>query len=401
MTPALFEQLLHEEESESLDFKQAQYPFARASEEEKSEILKDIFGFANAFRRADAYILLGVEEVRGGRSSVIGVSEHLDDHSLQQFVGHLTSRAVRFGYEALSFEGKQVGVIKIDRQPRPVYLKKNFGRLEKDRVYVRRGSSTDPTRPASPDEIALMGLPVEFESHVPELAVEFAETERDRTLGNILTLTTQLWELPSFDDIPDLDPPSRSGPFGMDLAMLEMRRPNRDYYREFATYLFSQGLFKPIRLVLTNVGSVPAADVCLTLNASANTQTVLSASGDVPERPEAELVGPDMSTLRNIRRVSREPGDVEITKDSEVSRADIVCGLLQPGRKVWTESFHLGVAANGTVVLAGSIYARNLPKPESFSLTTQSTCKKRSLTVRRLRSLADGASAASLDDDQT
>ena len=182
--------------------------------------------------------------------------------------------------------------------------------------------------------------------------------------------------------------------------MLEMRRPDRDYYREFARYLFSQGLFKPIRLVLTNVGSVLPADVCLTLNASANTQTVLLDSGDVPGRPEAELVGPDMSTLRNIRRVSREPGDVEITKDSELSRADIGADSFNHG-KVWTESIHLGVAANGTVVLAGSIYARNLPKPEPFSLTIQFTCKKRSLTVRRLRSLADGASAASLDDDQT
>jgi hypothetical protein len=155
------------------------------------------------------------------------VSEHLDDHSLQQFVGHLTSRPVRFGYEAFSFEGKQVGVIKIDRQRAP-----------RERQSLRPSRQFHGSHPpASPDEIALMGLPVEFESHVPELAVEFAETERDRTLGNTLTLTTQLWELPSFDDIPDLDPPSRSGPFGMDLAMLEMRRPNRDYYREFATYL--------------------------------------------------------------------------------------------------------------------------------------------------------------------
>jgi predicted HTH transcriptional regulator len=82
----LFEALLYEDESETLDFKRDQYPFSQASDEQKSELLKDIVGFANAWRRADAYLLIGVEQARGGRSKVVGVSEHLPDHSLQQFV---------------------------------------------------------------------------------------------------------------------------------------------------------------------------------------------------------------------------------------------------------------------------------------------------------------------------
>ncbi len=91
-------------------------------------MLKDILAFANAWRRADAYILRGVEEVRGGRSNVVGVSEHLDDHSLQQFVSHLTNRPPQFSYEAFTFEGKQVGIIKTDdKQARPFYLKADYG----------------------------------------------------------------------------------------------------------------------------------------------------------------------------------------------------------------------------------------------------------------------------------
>jgi hypothetical protein len=43
-----FEQLLYEEESSTLDFKKEQYRFAKAIEHEKSELLKDILGFANA-----------------------------------------------------------------------------------------------------------------------------------------------------------------------------------------------------------------------------------------------------------------------------------------------------------------------------------------------------------------
>ena len=112
MTDAEFERLLYEEESPTLDFKRDQYPFAKASEDEKSELLKDILGMANAWRRSEAFILIGVEDVRGGRSNVYGIAaaDHLADHSLQQFVNNLTNRPVRFGYEAFGFEGKQVGI---------------------------------------------------------------------------------------------------------------------------------------------------------------------------------------------------------------------------------------------------------------------------------------------------
>jgi hypothetical protein len=83
MDPALFERLLYEEEGNALDFKRDQYLFFKATNDEKAELLKDFLGLANSFRRADAYILIGVEEVRRGRSNVVGITEHLADHSLQ------------------------------------------------------------------------------------------------------------------------------------------------------------------------------------------------------------------------------------------------------------------------------------------------------------------------------
>ena len=159
MNESLFERLLYEEESTTVDFKKEQYRFAKATEDEKSELLKDILGFANAWRRSEAFILIGVEDVRGGRGNVVGIppTDQLDDHSLQQFVNNLTNRPVRFHYEAFGFQGKHIGVIRIEEQTRPLYLKKDYGKLKKNEVYVRRGSSTDPTKPASIDEIAQMG----------------------------------------------------------------------------------------------------------------------------------------------------------------------------------------------------------------------------------------------------
>src|SRR5262249_24151559 len=127
MTPELFEQLLHEEETTTLDFKEQQYPFAKATDEDQSEILKDIIGFANAWRRSDSYILIGVRDIRGGRAEVLGINEHLDDHSLQQFVNTKTNHPIRLHYEAFTFDGQTTGIIKIeDNQDRPIYLKRDF-----------------------------------------------------------------------------------------------------------------------------------------------------------------------------------------------------------------------------------------------------------------------------------
>jgi hypothetical protein len=77
MNDTLMEELLHEEETETLDFKRRQYLFVGASDDAKSEIVKDVLAFANAWRRTDAYILIGVQEVKGGRSIVHGVTHHL------------------------------------------------------------------------------------------------------------------------------------------------------------------------------------------------------------------------------------------------------------------------------------------------------------------------------------
>lgn len=148
------EALLWEDESNSLDFKQTQYPLAGATDEQKGEIIKDLLAFANAFRRDDAFILLGVQDVQGGRAMILGVTNHLDDADLQQLVNSKTNRTLDFSYHALEVDGKQVGIIRIPRQDRPTYLRKAYGKLQAETVYLRHGSSTSI---GSPDEIASMG----------------------------------------------------------------------------------------------------------------------------------------------------------------------------------------------------------------------------------------------------
>jgi len=154
MEPQAFEQLLFRGESEVLDFKVNQYRFEGATDEDKSELLKDILAFANAWRDSDAHILIGVKEVPNGRSTVSGISGHLSDNNLQQFVNSKTQKPVRFRYEGLVVNGQNVAAIIIPLQSRPFFLMSNYGKLAKEKIYLRRGSSTDI---ATPDEIAEMG----------------------------------------------------------------------------------------------------------------------------------------------------------------------------------------------------------------------------------------------------
>ena len=156
----LMEQLLREGESSSLDYKRDRYPFAGVTDDEKGELLKDILAFANGWRHAEVYILIGVEEVVGGRSTVVGVSHHIPENVLQQFVNSKTNRPVTFSYRSFPFEGKQVGVITIPQQDRPLYLIRNFGRLQKHVVYYRQGTTTAI---AFPDDFARMGMSAEIE----------------------------------------------------------------------------------------------------------------------------------------------------------------------------------------------------------------------------------------------
>jgi hypothetical protein len=150
--------------------------FTNSSPIEKSELLKDILAFCNAWRRADAFILIGVEEVKGGESSVIGITELLDDAQIQQFVGGKTQRPVSFSYRNLAFRNKQIALIHIPVQERPIYLKNDYGKLKRNVVYVRRGSSTSE---ATPDEIVGMrNSYTEVASNIlPKLSLRFRTAE--------------------------------------------------------------------------------------------------------------------------------------------------------------------------------------------------------------------------------
>jgi hypothetical protein len=192
----VLESLLHLEEGPILDFKREQYRFNQASDRDKSELFKDILAFANSQRYRTGYILVGVEEVKGGRSEVVGVQEQLDDAILHQFVNSKTNRPVAFSYFPFGFEGREIGVLSIPLQVRPVYSLRKYGIVQADTVYVRDGSSTGI---ANPDNIAEMGR-----AQTPRLLEWFIRRLRNAAMHTV-TVTAQQWcDHPRRQHGPDL-----------------------------------------------------------------------------------------------------------------------------------------------------------------------------------------------------
>ncbi|MEN6338468.1 MAG: ATP-binding protein [Phycisphaerales bacterium] len=386
MNKELFERLLYEEESTTLDCKKEQYKFVKASDDEKSELLKDLLGFANAWRRSEAYILVGVEEVRGDRSHVVGISatDHLADHSLQQFVNNLTNRPMRFHYEAFGYEGRQVGIIRIELQPRPIYLKRDYGKLEKDKVYIRRGSSTDPHKAASLEEVATMGPMAAPPS--AELVVEFAHTDKDDSLGPGIHWDAEFSEVPS--EIPDFPTPSQQNSYGVSqfLYHISATSSNRDYFRELAQFEFARRLFRPIRLLITNVGEVAASNVRCEFDVEVGIGVhIMSYLPDAPTKESSPFMAAELRHIKPAFR--RTPGDVSIDTNDDRYRVAIECGDIQPGRRIWSDVFYLGKRDSGVLELAGKIYAANLSRPEDFTLQIAVSVAAKSMSIRELTHL--------------
>ena len=360
----LLEHLLHEPESQSLDFKQAQYRFERASELDKSELLKDVLAFANSWRRTPAYVLIGVREVKGGRSQVVGITEHIEDASLQQFVNSKTQRRVELSYEVVRVEGVEIGVIGVPIQDRPVYAEDDYGKVKARVVYFRAGSST---KEATPEEIARMGAQQSLEA-TPNIVLSWADVGERRPISS-----------PHLADRFLLHP--RLSPNTFDVAarprsLFDVTRfgVNDKYSQELIEYCFQQALYVPLGLALTNesrsaarrvrfVGSIPASDVSL----------VREYLDPLPHREYDPVLAASDLTLLTGDEV--EPEVQQFGNRWEIS---VDFGDIRPQETVFTDSpIWLAAAASSVVELRGGLFADNLPEPIQCSLEVRFRVEQR------------------------
>lgn len=327
----LLNSLLYGEEGIDLDFKRDQYKFTNASDGEKSELLKDILAFANSWRRSDAFILIGVKEVKGGRSKVVGITEKLDDAQIQQFINSKTQKPITFSYRNLDFENKHVGVIHIPIQTRPFYLKKDYGKLKSETVYIKRGSSTDI---AKLDEVAQMGTTTFVaEDSYPVLEIFFADKENRIILPDTLSATSLVLNTPRQKDIPDYNGSQRRPvwPYGF-----EIEGPNYGYYRKLTKFTKLNRLHNPIHFAIKNTGSTVAKDVRVEMKIE-NPQNIISALDEynMPNVPKSSYSTFDI----NFRTQ-----EIAIRHDLSVKRVSnywlIKTGVekVQPQSTAWIDS---------------------------------------------------------------
>lgn len=351
MNPDLIEELLNEEESATLDFKSAQYPFNKATDDEKGELLKDILAFANAWRRTDAYILVGVREIKGSRSEVVGIASDFDDASIQQFVNSKTNRNIEFSYKTVSVEGLNIGIFHIPLQERPFYLKKDFGKVKKNTVYIRRGSSTGE---ADIDEIAKMGAS-KFDKYqdvnIPKLKLQFSDKKEKVLLGNSISIISKILEYNDAEIV------------GRNYERFDIIAHNRNtrFERQMAKYLATTSLFKAVSFFLTNISPTLANNVRLEIVIIRDeTPAIFFDKNSYPSRP-------DRNSLFNSRVSAITKTTVENTKNSWNLSASF--GNIQPRASKHSDIFYVGASEHCNLELEATIFADNLPDPLVFPLS--------------------------------
>ncbi len=372
MDKTLFEKLLYEEESTSLDFKGDQYPFDGATHEVKSELLKDILAFANSWKRETAYILIGVDELKGGKSIVVGLSKQLDDAKLQQFVNSKVQKPITFSYRPFSFDGKDVGIIEIPIQQKPFYLVKNYGKLEKEKVYIRRGSSTDI---AKPDEISLMGTDSIHDSS-PQLELSFVDSESRAKLGSSIELISTIVNYDS-SNIP------RYGSHFIQ-GYPTNHYENSSYYVEMAEYVSETSLLNPVKLSLKNLGEKLASNVRVKIDSESTGNLSILSKYQYPEPPISNSLYRNFN-LNNLNNHLLKSKSIKVSHFQDRWLLEGKFHNIQPKDEVLSDDvFYIGATKPTEVSLTALIFADNLPNPIEVELKVIIKIKERQLNLEEL-----------------
>ena len=276
MNNEIFNRWQYESESDSLDFKRDQYKFIGASSDEKSELLKDILAMANSWRRADGYIILGIKENPEKPNILYGITDHLDDATIQQFVKNKVNRVCQFEYKTYTKDNLTYGIFKIPIQKRPIFLKQNYGKLKANTVYVRRGSSTDE---AKPDEISQMGIYQSEQIHKADIEFGFLDKPKGQMVGTKIEFETTYINI--LDKIPDYSESSGS------LYSIQ-NTVDRNYNRLFYKYVMFKISFCGIGFAIRNKGNNEAVNLRIEIEFPSNNIEILT-DGQEETKPGKEL----------------------------------------------------------------------------------------------------------------
>lgn len=374
--------LLFRSESDSLDFKRDQYPFEGADHAQKGELLKDILAMANSWREGTAYIVIGVDE-NSIPATVVGIQEHLEDASLQQFVNTKTQRPIKFHYRREVLNGLSVGVIEIPVQARPFYLNKDYGALKQHTVYLRRSSSTAI---ASPDEVKEMGASATI-LRQDDLQLRFARPGHRQTIEGPLAFSAKLLVVDGGAEVPDYTAPAPKGYIGHIHPTLRMERANPNFFRDIVERASCERFLRLASLTLTNGGSVAATNIRVEF-------TVPDPDGNWVFLEKHQLDTDVPYRTADIGRFLKLPVPVvnrheeptcDISRNGDSWHLTFGFGNLQPGRTLWPAlDFYVGSRSTATLAMKGKIMADSLPAPLSCAMSFCATVVPERVTLKRL-----------------
>ncbi len=370
----LLEQLLHEEEGATLDFKRDQYLFEGADDKAKSELLKDILAFTNAWRGTTAYILIGVDEVKGGRSKIVGVKAHLDDAKLHQFVNAKTQRPIEFSYQPFRTGDVEIGVIVIPIQERPIYLKKRFGKLENNVVYKRDGSSTAI---ASPDEVARMGADQNFDD-TPQFVLEWADVERHTALLSPHTVNSLIL-------CPLLPDDTFESPRPSPVFLPRLALDNENYSKEIIRYTRDMAFLKSFHLRLYNHSGVVGKRIRFIGSVTKDNTIFLLDRTNRPTRPYRNSMEGAYSDIVPLAQQLQSNPDPYVQEFTDGWKITIDFGDIRPRDEVWTTSALLIGSRGGITKLEGELRGDNVPEPVPCILEINFEVKERPMRKADVR----------------
>ena len=329
-------------------------------------MLKDVLAFANSWRTTTAYILIGVEEVKGGRSKVVGVHTHLDDAILHQFVNAKTQRRVEFSYQVVPIEGTTIGVIEVPLQKRPLFLMGRFAGLRPQQVFIRDGSST---RDATPDEIAKMGAEEVIEG-TPDLSLQWADLTDHTVLLSPHTIRSVVLR-------PLLPSNTFSQPHRYFSGMESFS--NQDFSREVINYAALRAFLTPLGLRLQNRSGVVGKRIRFIGYIARSAGTAIQDGIDA--LPSRET----LSGLSLSGSMLREPTDIDISARDYADRWEIEVdfGDMRPRDEAWTTNgLFVGSMNPGLIGLKGELRGDNLPVPIECELEIQVDVGHRAMEMR-------------------
>ncbi|MBD8669002.1 ATP-binding protein [Pseudomonas lurida] len=371
----LISELLYRGECTTVDYKVQQYPFSHADDDQKSELLKDILAFANAWRSEMAYILIGVKD---GTGELVGLDVDIDDSRLQEYVGKKTNHPVVFSYRSLDYRGVKLGLYSIPVQDRPIYVKKKCGRVLPNAVYVRRGSSTDI---ADPTEIAKMGAAAISSKavHSPRLVVKVVlpgSIVSDEFLMNY----TQ-WSLLPLSKYKDYLLDEEPGV----IHRLMVAMVNKNFYREAASYQQEKAGMVPFLLEVGNFGDQFADDVKISLTIPTAPLFSFKDSYHLLKSPEK---------VNSLTHRYVEPPHLNgfgpkysISKSGSDFLLKFNIGKLQAGEVRRTPQIFMINPPSSLVMLSGRILSDQLRSPVVFDIPAKINVSSELLTMEKLKML--------------